>query len=89
MRHIKVVWKDSIEWKDYVYRGITISSFGGGWVIDIEGNDNIYKTKNSSINAIDSILGERHRKGAPSKRLEEGIIVIGKISDYKKDNETA
>lgn len=79
-QHIRVVWKDSFtfEGSKYIHRKIAIEGYGKGWTINIEGDDNIYKTRESARNAIDKALGKEGMKRAAKGRAEEGIIIIGK-----------
>lgn len=81
-QHIRVVWKETPvhQGKTYMYRKTTITGYIEGWIIDIEGDDNVYKTRLSAKNAIDKALGEKGMKRAAKFRAEEGIIIIGKKS---------
>lgn len=91
MQHIKVVWKDTISYENkvYIYRKREIKGFRSGWIIDIEGDDNIYQTRNHARNAIDQALGKKGMKRAAGQRAEMGIAIIGKVSDYEKVGEPA
>lgn len=83
MTHIKVVWKDSATFqnkRDYKYRDIVIRPHGKGWIIDIDGDCNIYKSHTSAINAIDKALGGATSEAA-QKRNERGIKTIGKTTE--------
>ena len=52
---------------------------------DVPGDNNVYKSHYSALNAIDKALGGSGRKGnATEKRRAYGIQIIG-----KKNNETA
>ena len=85
MMQLKVVWKDSnskTAYKPIRYRKHIISGFKGGWITDIEGDDNVYLSNYDALNAIDKYLGDYGQKGC-AKRKSCGIRVIG-----KKGNET-
>jgi hypothetical protein len=86
MAHIKVVWKDSVTYsrRPYRYRMHTIQGTKNGWVTDMEGDNNIYKTHLSAMNYIDKVLGETKKSLSALARKEHGITIIG-----QKDNETA
>ena len=91
MMQLKVVWKDSnskTAYKPIRYRKHVISGLKGGWITDIEGDDNIYKTNYCAMNAIDQYLGDYGQKGC-AKRKRYGIQVMGKKSDYDKVGESA
>lgn len=78
---IRVIWKDSFsrDTKPVSYRGHHAYGCGNGWATDIPGDYNIYKSHYCALNAIDSALGERTRKGSPTrKRLNCGIDIVGK-----------
>lgn len=84
---MRVVWKDSnaIEKKPLKYRKHFITGCKGGWIVDIPGDNNIYKTHYCAQNAIDAALGGNGIRGkATEKRRSYGIQVVG-----KKDGETA
>lgn len=92
MRIIRVVWKDTRREKpdkQYVYRKVKVIRFKAGWVIDLPSDDNVYKYVHSAYNAIDAHLGGEPQKIGGQKRIEHGIQILGKISDYDKDGETA
>lgn len=91
MTHIKVVWRDTKvhEGKAYTHRKQTIKGYREGWITDLEGDDNIYKTCDSAKNAIDNVLGDKGKRRDAGKRAAEGIRIIGKISEHKRSGETA
>lgn len=77
--NVRIVWKDGVNskvWKPLTYRGYTITSHGGGWVVNLPGDGNIYRTQLSALNAIDKILGGKTRKDA-TNRQSKGIQIIG------------
>lgn len=84
---MRVVWKDSNavgQYKDIRYRKHTISGYNGiGWVIDIPGDNNIYRTNYHAMNALDKVLGGRGgvRGEACEKRKRYGIEIIGQRND--------
>lgn len=59
---------------DYQYRGLWISHYKGGWVVD--GDNNIYYSLDHAYNAIDERLGGVPRKGFTA-RHRKGIKIIG------------
>ena len=84
---MRIVWKDSKPkgYKPVKYRGHYAQGYNGGWIIDVPGDNNVYKSHYSALNAIDKALGGSGRKGnATEKRRAYGIQIIG-----KKNNETA
>lgn len=84
---MRIVWKDTAKKVQPVkYRNYIVSGYDtGGWVTDIPGDDNIYKSHYCAMNAIDEYLGGYGNKGKMnSKRFKCGIEVVG-----KKDNESA
>lgn len=89
--HIKVVWKDTQIYNrvESAYRKHTVKGFEDGWITNIEGDDNVYRTRFSAMNAIDKALGGTGRMGTPEKRKAHGIQIIGKKSDYQKAGEPA
>lgn len=91
MMHIKVTWKDSNArgFKPVKYRNHYLTGYKGGWIVDIEGDDNIYKNHYCAQNAIDKHLGSKSQKGGSKKRTENGIQIIGKKSDYERTGEPA
>lgn len=83
---MRVVWKDSSKsraQKPIKYRGHFANGYNGGWIIDVPGDDNIYKTHYCALNAIDKALGGYGQMGS-AKRKDYGISIIG-----KKNNESA
>ena len=82
---MRVVWKDSNarQHKPVKYRGHTAQGHGGGWTVDIPGDNNIYKTHYCALNAIDQALGGHGQMGG-AKRQAYGIKVIG-----QKEGDTA
>ena len=85
--HIKVVWKDTQIYgrSEYQYRRHTVKGLGYGWTTDLEGDDNVYKTRLSAMNAIDQALGGAGRLGIPENRKKEGIRIVGKKSDFANE----
>ena len=84
---LRVVWKDSnaLGKKPVKYRGHYLTGCPGGWVIDIPGDRNIYRTHYCALNAIDAALGGTGQKGKGTpKRQAYGIQIVG-----QKDDETA
>lgn len=83
---MRVVWKDSFGRRENgmtsVYRRHAISAHGNGWVTDIIGDNNVYSSKWSAMNAIDQHYGDFAPDGS-KKRFADGIKVIG------QKNETA
>ena len=81
----RVVWKDSNPktYKPVKYRNHYITGYKGGWVTDIEGDDNVYTSHYCALNAIDKALGGYGQKGS-AKRKSYGIEIMG-----KKEGETA
>lgn len=75
---MRITWKDSITYKQYTYRKHTITKHGGGWIVDLEGDNNIYFSIDCAHNAIDKRLGGNSQKGS-SKRIAKGIKIIGTI----------
>lgn len=81
---MRVVWKDSgisRDKKPIKYRGHFVTGYGGsGWVVDVPGDHNIYKTHYCALNAIDKALGGFGQMGS-AKRQAYGIQIIGKKTD--------
>lgn len=73
---MRITWKDSREFKTYTYRGYTISRTEKGWITDIPGDNNIYRTAETAHNGVDEIIGGKTRKANPS-RHRFGTQVIG------------
>ena len=88
MEHIKVVWKDSKHGHSlgapFKYRGVDVTKYRDGWTIGIEGDDNIYKSRFCSMNAIDQALGGTGKKGASNERKDHKIVILGKVTDYDR-----
>lgn len=80
---MRIVWKDSgvsRDKKPVKYRGYYARGCAGGWVIDIPGDNNIYRTHYCALNAIDKALGGSGQMGS-AKRQAYGIQIIGKKED--------
>lgn len=77
---MRIVWKDStVARSNAKYRGYVIKSYSTGWITDVPGDDNIYKTKRCAKNAIDEMLGiEDGKYKKLPERLKHGIEIIGK-----------
>ena len=75
---IRVTWKDTNghPCPPTKYRDIAITRYQGGWLIDIEGDNNIYASQDCSKNAIDAALGGKPRRNG-EKRKAKGIKIIG------------
>jgi hypothetical protein len=83
---MRIVWKDTAAVrKDFKYRGYWVEGYGEGWVVNLPGDDNIYRTNRCAKNAIDQTLGLEGRKQLKTlpKRLEHGIDIIGKRNDKR------
>lgn len=81
---MRIVWKDSSSVKTEVkYRGYTIEGYGGGWIISVPGDDNIYKSNKSARNAVDKYLGLYDENNETPKRHKLGIQIIGKKTEQK------
>lgn len=74
---MRIVWKDSRNYKTYTYRGYTIEKCPGGWISNIPGDDNIYYSAETAHNGVDQILGGKTRKASPG-RQQLGVKIIGK-----------
>ena len=81
---MRIVWKDTVERKEYKYRKCFIERYKGGWIVDIPGNNNIYYSIDCAHNAIDKILGGKTRKDA-SARHAKGIKIIGSYDRKKRE----
>lgn len=81
----RVVWRDSNAKvnKPVKYRNHYAMGYKGGWITDIEGDCNVYKSHYCALNAIDAALGGYGQKGS-AKRRSYGIQIVG-----KKGGETA
>ena len=82
---MRVIWKDSVKAKTcppMLYRKITISRYEKdnikGWIIGIEGDNNIYARQDCAMNAINKALGGKPRKDG-SRLAQAGIEIIGTI----------
>jgi len=79
---MRVVWRDSLVPKVYKpikYRGHMVQGSPRGWTTTIPGDNNLYKSHYSALNAIDAALGGTGRYGtAGSKRRACGIQIVGK-----------
>lgn len=76
---MRVIWKDSGKPKEYKpirYRGFMIWGTPKGWEITVPGDNNIYKTHYSALNAIDQHFGDFGQHGT-EKRKGYGIQIIG------------
>lgn len=77
---LRVVWKDTApkSKKPVKYRGHYVTGHPGGWITDIPGDRNIYKTHYCAQNAIDAALGGEGIRGhGTSKRQSYGIQIVG------------
>lgn len=79
---MRVVWRDSNQPKEYKpikYRDHMVLGSPRGWTTTIPGDNNLYSSHYSALNAIDAALGGTGRYGqASSKRRSYGIHVIGR-----------
>lgn len=79
---MRIIWKDSHAsglFKPIKYRQFTIRGCGTsarGWIIDIPGDNNIYKNNYCAQNAIDAYYGDFGQRGG-EKRRSYGIQIIG------------
>lgn len=83
---MRIVWKDSaVSRKDFKYRGYWIEGYGRGWVVNIPGDNNIYRTNRCCKNAVDMAIGLEGAKNYKKtvKRREYGVDIIGKKDDKK------
>lgn len=77
---MRVVWRDSNKPKEYKplkYRNHILSGTPNGWITDLPGDNNLYKTHYSAQNAVDAAYGELGQHGT-DKRKRYGIQIIGK-----------
>lgn len=77
---MRIVWKDTVKTKEYEpikYRKIYIFGSPEGWEVNINGDDNLYKTHYCAQNAIDKYFGDFGTRGT-EKRRNYGIQIIGK-----------
>lgn len=84
---MRVVWKDSSKAKTcppMLYRNITITRYTNdkikGWLIGIEGDNNIYARQDCAMNAINKALGGKPRKDG-SRLAEAGIKIVGVLDN--------
>lgn len=81
---MRIVWKDSASVKTAVkYRGFHLEGYGGGWIIDVPGDNNIYKSNKSARNAVDKHLGLYDINNEQPVRHRLGIQVIGEKNEKK------
>ncbi len=81
---MRIVWKDSSSVKTAVkYRGYDIEGYGGGWIINVPGDDNIYKSNKSARNAVDKYLGLYNENNEQPTRHKLGIQIIGKKNEKR------
>lgn len=81
---MRIVWKDSASIKTAVkYRGFHLEGYGGGWITDVPGDDNIYKSNKSARNAVDKYLGLYDINNTEPVRHKLGIHIIGKKNEKK------
>lgn len=80
--HMRVVWKDSREYKTYNYRGYIIKKCPEGWITTVPGDEYIYYNAEMAHNAVDKLLGGKTRKSNPG-RHRLGIRIVGKKSDLQ------
>lgn len=85
-----MIWKDTaVARADFKYRGYWVEGYLNGWMINISGDTNIYKTNRCTKNVIDETLGlDDLRYKKLSKRLEYGYEVIRtkRIRDWDEKN---
>lgn len=86
---MRVIWKDSNAktHKPMKYRKHMMYGSTAGWSVDIEGDNNLYKTHYDAKNAIDKHLGGTAQKRGCAKRKDYGITIVGKVE--KNKGETA
>ena len=81
---MRIVWKDSASVKTAVkYRGYKLEGYRNGWIIDVPGDDNIYKSNKSARNAVDKYLGLYDINNEQPIRHKLGIHIIGKKNEKK------
>lgn len=82
---MRIVWKDTVnvrERKPIKYRRYVVSGLDNGWITNMSGDDNIYKSHYCAMNAIDKALGGRsQRSGDNVKRKRYGVEIVGKKND--------
>lgn len=81
---MRIVWKDTSAVKvDVKYRGYMVEGYGGGWIINVSGDNNIYKSNKSARNAVDRHLGLYDENNEQPIRHKLGIQIIGKKNEKK------
>lgn len=81
---MRIVWKDSASVKTAVkYRGFDVEGYGGGWIISVPGDNNIYKSNKSARNAVDKHLGLYDENNETPVRHRLGIQIIGEKNEKK------
>lgn len=81
---MRIVWKDSASVKTAVkYRGYKLEGYRNGWITDVPGDDNIYKSNKSARNAVDKYLGLYDINNTEPVRHKLGIQIIGKKNEQK------
>ncbi len=81
---MRVVWKDSASVKTAVkYRGFKLEGYRNGWIIDVPGDNNIYKSNKSARNAVDKYLGLYDENNEQPVRHRLGIQIIGEKNEKK------
>lgn len=80
---MRIVWKDSAPKTQpgltLRYRGHIVTGYHSGWITDLPGDDNIYKSHYCAFNAIDTYFGDAGKRGT-EKRKACGIEIVGKKS---------
>lgn len=74
---MRIVWKDSREWRSYIYREYKVEHIPEGWITNLPGDDNIHYTAETAKNYIDKMLGGKTRTANPL-RHKFGIKIVGK-----------
>ena len=77
---MRITWKDSREYKTYVYRSYTIERNVLGWITNVPEDMNIYHSAECAHNAVDKMLGGKTRKANPG-RHRLGVQIIGRKDD--------
>ena len=81
---MRIAWKDSASVKTAVkYRGYKLEGYRNGWITDVPGDDNIYKSNKSARNAVDDYLGLYDINNEEPVRHKLGIHIIGKKNEKK------
>lgn len=78
---MRIVWKDTAAKKeDFTYRKYTIEGYHRGWIVNIPGDNNVYRTVRCVKNAIDEYidLSGNNTFNHVAKRREFGYDIIGK-----------